>query len=593
MHYFGDEEIQENPAEKDDEMLAAISASDFAPEIKGALMALVKTKFKGEGKGGKYGKGGSVATGPKGGQSMEVDGQGDPGAKSEQRECYECGKKGHLGRDCHIRQARVAAGGPAILKGDPKGGKAGKGGGKGGKAGKGGNGQWPSQQQWKGMYPGPTMQTWNSWHPQTGQASSAKALFEPPQQLSSLAELFQGPAALSCFSCVPKKKAAWAKCVHNHNVSFESQNKFNVLTDDDDQQKMKINIMDAIKPPSKNQQKKMAKQGRKSRDEPQAVTPLNTSTSSPCQEMDDEMKRWVQRVKEAEKELGEDEKAEADKRRAQSEWCSRQHGIEEGARCPEGVNVNVIDDKLLAFVCGKSTEGPRGEKLSNNFSGEKLSNNFPGDKLSKNFPGPNGRPSLMMFNEVRKAGLCPVTDTSQDNSDSSLQIGNGPIDTSKWEVLMAVVDSGATVPVLHPKTGKAYSVEQSAASRAGVEYEMANGKTTPNLGQKRMAVLTEEGTLRGYSSQCADVSKALQSVRSAVASKHAVCFGLGPEGNDHLIINRESGEINRMIDDGTNYLQKLLVIPPDQINAVQAKLQELRQWQHPPEVEAGFARPGR
>ena len=80
--------------------------------------------------------------------------------------------------------------------------------------------------------------------------------------------------------------------------------------------------------------------------------------------------------------------------------------------------------------------------------------------------------------------------------------------------------------------------------------------------------MTEEGTLRGYSTQCADVTKALQSVRALVSSKHAVCFGLGPEGEDHLIINRVSGEINRMVDDGINYLQKLLIIPPDQLNAL-------------------------
>ena len=125
--------------------------------------------------------------------------------------------------------------------------------------------------------------------------------------------------------------------------------------------------------------------------------------------------------------------------------------------------------------------------------------------------------------------------------------------------------------MLHPKTGEVYQVEESPASRVGVEYEIANGSTLPNLGQKHMAVMTEEGTLRGYTSQCADVSKALQAVRSMVGSRHAVCFGLVPAGEDHLIINRESGEINRMIDDGVNYLQKLFVVPPDQVEAVQER----------------------
>ena len=199
--------------------------------------------------------------------------------------------------------------------------------------------------------------------------------------------------------------------------------------------------------------------------------------------------------------------------------------------------------------------------------------------------------SLRVLNPTdASANLCKVGGSAQSAADS-LAIVQRAIDTSKWEELLAIVDSGATVPVLHPSTGKEYKLEESPASRAGVEYELADASTLANLGQKRMAVLTEEATLRGYSSQCADVSKALNSVRTMVGSKHAVCFGLGPEGEDHLIINRVTGEINRMIDDGINYLQKLFIIPPDQINAVQERIEEMRQCgdEHP----EGFHRPGR
>ncbi len=198
--------------------------------------------------------------------------------------------------------------------------------------------------------------------------------------------------------------------------------------------------------------------------------------------------------------------------------------------------MNKVDKELIEMICGKR----------------------PSQKVSG---------SLNLFSEVSGPNsLCPVSGPGP--SSSSSPTSNGTIDPSKWEQLLAVVDSGATVPVLHPKTGRGYEVEESPASRAGVEYETAGGDTLANLGQKQMAVMTEEGTLRGYSTQCADVTKALQSVRALVNSKHAVCFGLGPEGEDHLIINRVSGEINRMVDDGINYLQKLLIIPPDQLNAL-------------------------
>ena len=196
--------------------------------------------------------------------------------------------------------------------------------------------------------------------------------------------------------------------------------------------------------------------------------------------------------------------------------------------------------------------------------------------------------AVNLFCQKEKAQLCPVTGIrQQDHAD--IMVGmDVDVDPSKWEELYAIVDSGATVPVLHPRIGKAYSVEESAASAAGVEYEIANGDNLPCLGQKRMAVMTEEGTLRGYSTQCADVSKALQSVRSLVKAKHAVCFGLGEEDDQHVIINKLTGEVSHMVDDGINYLQRLMVVPPDQINALQWRMQ---QYEEPP--DQSFGRPGR
>ena len=100
-----------------------------------------------------------------------------------------------------------------------------------------------------------------------------------------------------------------------------------------------------------------------------------------------------------------------------------------------------------------------------------------------------------------------------------------------------------------------------------------------------MAVMTPEGTLRGYQSQCVNVSSPLQAVRQMVKNHHCVLFGLGPEGEDHLIINKVSGEVNRMRDDGVNYLQDLLVVPPEFLNEV---VQEM----HGSDLSAPFGRQG-
>ena len=110
----------------------------------------------------------------------------------------------------------------------------------------------------------------------------------------------------------------------------------------------------------------------------------------------------------------------------------------------------------------------------------------------------------------------------------------------------------------------------------GVEYETAGGQSLANLGRKRLAVLTQEGTVRGYQSECAEVTKPLQSVRALLKNRHAVFFGLGEYGDQHMIINKDTGEIKYLEDDGVNYIQSLMVIPPDKIDQVQAKMQEMR-----------------
>ncbi len=147
-----------------------------------------------------------------------------------------------------------------------------------------------------------------------------------------------------------------------------------------------------------------------------------------------------------------------------------------------------------------------------------------------------------------------------------------------------MVDSGATVPVMHPDDAADYELLESQASRDGVEYEVANLDTIPNLGEKKFAILTAEGTLRGYQMQCAETAKGkpLQAVRALVGSRHAVCFGLGENDDEHLIINKISGEVNRMRDDGINYLQDMLVVPQNRIEQVQQHLWSLQQRANDP-----------
>ena len=83
----------------------------------------------------------------------------------------------------------------------------------------------------------------------------------------------------------------------------------------------------------------------------------------------------------------------------------------------------------------------------------------------------------------------------------------------------------------------------------------------PNLGEKKLLVMTEEGTWRGLKAQVAEVSKALQSVRGLVKAGHLVVFGDGDDGCQRYVLNKTTGEINSVADDGINYLMRLHVVP--------------------------------
>ena len=145
--------------------------------------------------------------------------------------------------------------------------------------------------------------------------------------------------------------------------------------------------------------------------------------------------------------------------------------------------------------------------------------------------------------------------------------------SGQWERLTTIVDSGASITAVPPKTGKGYKAHESEASRKGVEYATAGNDTLPNLGEKFLAVMTKEGTLRGFRTQLADVTEPLESVRQLCTSKHCVLFGLGPDDDQHLIVNNVTGEVNVLRDDGVNYLHDLLIVPPDEVENVQKALQ--------------------
>ena len=114
---------------------------------------------------------------------------------------------------------------------------------------------------------------------------------------------------------------------------------------------------------------------------------------------------------------------------------------------------------------------------------------------------------------------------------------------------------------MHPNTGRQYDAQESAASKAGVCYQMPNGTSLPNLGEKSMAVMNEEGTIRSLTCQLANVSSSLLGVRAMCKNNHMNVF----DEEASYAISKQTGECNWIHDDGTNYTMKQWIIPPDKI----------------------------
>ena len=69
-----------------------------------------------------------------------------------------------------------------------------------------------------------------------------------------------------------------------------------------------------------------------------------------------------------------------------------------------------------------------------------------------------------------------------------------------------ILDSGASVSVVHPSVGREYEVVRGEAAIAGVRYEIADGYEIQILSEKLMPVMTREESWRGLKVEVADIA---------------------------------------------------------------------------------------
>ena len=132
---------------------------------------------------------------------------------------------------------------------------------------------------------------------------------------------------------------------------------------------------------------------------------------------------------------------------------------------------------------------------------------------------------------------------------------NSVAESGDWEEIELAVDSGATETVVGEEMLHSIRTTEGEAFKRGVEYEVANGVTIPNLGEKCFVAVAEEGQRRKMRAQVCAVNKALLSVSRMVQAGNRVVF----EHNGSYVEDLHSGEKMYMYEKGGMYGLKMLV----------------------------------
>ena len=145
---------------------------------------------------------------------------------------------------------------------------------------------------------------------------------------------------------------------------------------------------------------------------------------------------------------------------------------------------------------------------------------------------------ISLLQEIRRSGISAV---------------NNPDD---WIALDVTVDSGACVTVMPSGLCPGIQIMENDLSRNGVEYEVANGESIANLGEKRSQVMTiGSRSPKKIVFQIADVHKPLLSVTAC--SDMGYDRYLGKEGGS--LRDRVTGEIIPLERRGSLYTLRMWV----------------------------------
>ena len=120
------------------------------------------------------------------------------------------------------------------------------------------------------------------------------------------------------------------------------------------------------------------------------------------------------------------------------------------------------------------------------------------------------------------------------------------------------IDSGAAETVIPHTLVTEYPIVETEKSRSGACYASATGEPIPNLGEQKLLMATEEGSMRAMTFQAAPVAKPLGSVKRICQAGHYVIF----DEDGSYIMNKVTGELNWLREQNGNYMLDVWIPPP-------------------------------
>ena len=138
------------------------------------------------------------------------------------------------------------------------------------------------------------------------------------------------------------------------------------------------------------------------------------------------------------------------------------------------------------------------------------------------------------------------------------QLNEVGVGADGWQLLSVAIDSGAAETVIPHRLVCQHPIKDTEASRNGKCDASATGQPIPNLGEQRLPLVSQEGTLRGMTFQAAPVSKALGSVKRMCDSGSRVVFEEGAS----FVLNLTTGEVNWLREESGNYMLDVWIVPP-------------------------------